>query len=314
MSARFKPSATTIRSRGASAPIQVVDTNVPRAVGDAPTILTRGRRRGFAATVTTPVAKTVKAEALLGHAAIRQREHRQSGKDDDVNVVDPNKVRGEAIAVVVSKRPGMAAYVGRMLAWQSLRPTHVVVCSSVRDYDTKPIEEALPGIPVVFVRADGAASLGELRNSAMQVASSLSDKAIMCTIDDDDCYGVHYLAGIMHAWHRHPIALVVGLGSFETRSVDGPPAGPLTQRYRVRSGLRAPISGATISIPVRVWKERHDLRYAAIGCGEDIEFLKRVQAENRVAAAAFGDFVALRYTDPAHAHTSVNRGIPGVAP
>ncbi len=230
-----------------------------------------------------------------------------------IHVVDPYSVKGDAIAVVVTKRPWLAGYVGRMLAWQSLCPSQIVICSAGHDYDTSPIKNALPDVPVVFVRGGQAASLGELRNTAMEAASSLSSTAILCTIDDDDCYGVHYLAGIVDAWQRHPIALVVGLGSFETRAVDAPPSEALIQRYRARAGLRASVGGATISIPSKVWREREDLRYPAVACGEDIELLKIAQQENRVVGAYFGDFVALRYSDPAHAHTSANQGLPGTA-
>lgn len=226
--------------------------------------------------------------------------------------LDSRSVQGEVVAVVVTKRPWLAEHVGRMLAWQSLRPVAVVVCSAHPDYDPSPIRVELPDVPVTFVPAYAMASIGTLRNLAMEAANSLAPNAIMCTVDDDDCYGIHYFAGIVDAWQRHPIALVVGLGSFETVTVQSPPRVPLKQDHRFRAGLRAPIGGATISIPAKVWRERPDLRYPTnVGCGEDMELLKIAHAENRVAAAYFGDFVALRYADPAHGHTSPNQGLPG---
>ncbi len=305
MSARFKNKGSGIRMTdgGPVTIAKAVAPDVHRAVGDAPTILTRDRRRHASAKATTPEPKRVRAEAVVGHAAVRRRR-----QEEEIEI-DPRSIRGDVIAVVVTKRPWLAPYVGRMLAWQSLRPKHVVVCSAL-EYDIAPIEATLASVPVLRLSARADASLGEMRNMAMDVASTLSDTAILCTIDDDDSYGVDYLAGIVHAWQTHPIALCVGLGSFETQTVAEAPFAPARQTQRQRAGLRAPISGATISVPSRVWRERTDLRYPTVGSGEDIAFLKRVQRENRVAAAYFGDFVALRYTDPAHGHTSNNQGIP----
>jgi len=295
----------------------VTDTIVPHRSGrqSTATIETRpsagGPRRPLE---LAPRLKPVTIEPTTRERTTAPIPIRMQSRAAGLHVVEPRDVKGDAIAVVVTKRPWLAAHVGRMLAWQTLRPSHVVVCSACGDYDTAPIKDALPDVPVVFVHARAEMPLGELRNIAMEAASALSNTAIMCTIDDDDCYGTHYLAGIVDAWQRHPIAVVVGLGSFETRTVDAPPLEPLTQKYRSRTGLRAAIGGATISIPTKVWRERTDLRYPEMGgSGEDIEFLATAQRENRVAAAYFGDFVALRYTDPAHGHTSANQGLPGTA-
>jgi len=74
MSAKFKTSGITITERGPAASAKVVDVNVPKAVGDTPILLTRGRRRGPVAMATTPVPSRTRADALVGRAALRSRE------------------------------------------------------------------------------------------------------------------------------------------------------------------------------------------------------------------------------------------------
>ena len=71
MSAKFKTSGITITERGPAASAKVVDVNVPKAVGDTPILLTRGRRRGPVAMATTPVScctATIRSESATESA------------------------------------------------------------------------------------------------------------------------------------------------------------------------------------------------------------------------------------------------------
>lgn len=207
--------------------------------------------------------------------------------------------------MVVTKRPWLAEYVGRKLAWQSHRPSLVVVCTAVENYDVAPIRKHLPESKVELIVALPSHVLGMLRNEAMQAASERADvNAIMCTIDDDDLYGTTYLEGIVDAWSRHPEALVVGRASFESKLVTTTPSQPPPVRAGLPSGRVAGVAGATISIPVQVWRNRPELRYPPITIGEDIALLGIAFREGGIIGASFGDFMALRYSDEKHGHVS----------
>lgn len=209
-----------------------------------------------------------------------------------------------AIAVVVTKRPWLADYIGRKLAWQTCRPSHVVVCTAVADYDLSPIAAQLAGVEVDLVVVPKEHVLGQLRNAAMQAAAVRSDEhGILCTIDDDDLYGSNYLEGILDAWVRHPRALVIGRASYTVRIVTEPPREPHVQAS-ARVGRVISVAGSTICIPASAWYERPDFRYREIPIGEDIELLERARTQGEIISAYFGDYVILRFTDERHAHTS----------
>jgi len=258
----------------------------PREVASEPPVLLNRR---YSAPVTVPV--------IDGR-----------GMNPQVTPVDTSHVK--IVAVVVTKRPWLADHVGRMLAWQTLRPIRIVVCTAVPSYDDEPIRRHNPGTKIEVVTAGKDLVLGQLRNVAMDAAAHGSpDEALLCTLDDDDCYGTRYFEGIGDAWCRHPFALVIGLGSWDTQTVDRPPHTPLHQSGRPRGGPLSGVAGATLSIPAKIWRERTDLRYPAVAVGEDIELLTIARRENRVVGAYFGDFVALRYSDPRHDHSSPNQGL-----
>jgi len=211
---------------------------------------------------------------------------------------------GKVVAVVVTKRPWLAEHVGLKLAWQTVKPIRVVVCSAVDDYYPDPIIAALPGIPVVIVPAPKHMVLGALRNLAMDHAAADSDdETICCTIDDDDLYGTRYFEGILDAWRKHSDALIVGVASWAVTTATVPPRDPPSYGAAAQGGVVAGVAGATISIPAAVWKQRA-LRYPDITIGEDVELQRVAVRRKAIVSAYFGEFVAVRYDHPEHAHVS----------
>lgn len=210
----------------------------------------------------------------------------------------------DVVAVIVTKRPWLADYVGRKLAWQTHRPAVVVVCTAVPDYDVAPIKRQLPGVAVHLVVDRDQRVLGDLRNFAMSSASKhASERAILCSVDDDDLYGRDYFEGIVDAWRRHPDASIVGRASWARIEVTAPPADTFSPQRGVRGGPIYGIAGATISIPAKVW--RAGLRYHSHRIGEDIEIQRRITKQGRsIVSAYFGTFVAVRYRGDRHGHTS----------
>ena len=208
------------------------------------------------------------------------------------------------VAVVVTKRPWLVEHIAMKLAWQTLRPSAVVVCSALRSYDVGPIAAALPGAHVELVDG-GSRILGDLRNLAMQTAAERGgEHALLCTIDDDDLYGPNYLAGIADARARHPEAMIVGRATFRWQTTSELPIEPPSTDPDARTGIVTGVSGATISIPASTWIRRPDFRYPGVHIGEDVALQARAFVHRAIVGAYFGDFMAIRYADPAHGHTS----------
>jgi hypothetical protein len=247
-----------------------------------------------------------------GHAArpaIRIREHAvavQPGPDASLadGVAPAPAGPTSIVAVVVTKRPWLAEHIAMKLAWQNLRPSAVIVCSALRSYDVGPIATALPGVHVELIDG-GSRILGDLRNLAMQTAADRGGAhSLLCTVDDDDLYGPNYMAGMADAWMRHPEAMIVGRATFRWHTTTELPTEPPSADPDARTGIVTGVSGATISIPASTWIRRPDFRYPGVHIGEDVALQARAFVHRAIVGAYFGDFMAIRYADPAHGHTS----------
>lgn len=207
------------------------------------------------------------------------------------------------VLLVVTKRPQLAEHVVRNIGWQTVKPGRVVVCTARADYDPTPFERT--GVPFELVHDREGRILGSLRNLGVDAACHGADAStLVCSFDDDDLYGPSYLEGIADAWRKHPGAMIIGRSSWRWQTVHELPTVPPDPDPTVAGGMVAGVAGATISIPVAVWRALPYFRYPAIHIGEDIALQKIAARHKAIVSAYLGDFVALRHAVADHEHTS----------
>jgi hypothetical protein len=217
-------------------------------------------------------------------------------------------LRAEAlpvVVVVVTKRPWLAEQVAHLLRWQEQRPTRVVICTVVAEYDISPIRDAIAEVDLVI--AQSGTTLRGLRNlGAQRAVDAAGADAIVATMDDDDLYGPDYLRGIVDAWRRHPEAIIVGRACYGVLHVSEPPKHvPGGLDSTCMSGPCPGVAGSTISFRASTWRSRAAFRYPSEGgIGEDIQLLEIARRMGLIVSAYFGTYRIVRYSNPDHGHIS----------
>ncbi|GAA5021555.1 methyltransferase domain-containing protein [Actinopolymorpha pittospori] len=232
-----------------------------------------------------------------GHLAMREvfTKHTYGHRVDTVlGALGRPTTRPEpTVSVILSTcRPEQLTHAIEQVAQQVHRPLQLVMVLHGIGIEPEVVQDKAraAGIHDVVVRAaDAGLSLGACLNLGIEAA----DGRYLAKMDDDNLYGEHYLADLLHAF-SYTSAGVVGKGA---HYVQLQASGVTILRFDHLEHTRSKrVQGGTIVAEGDLLRQ---LRFADLPRGVDSDLLRRVRAEQaEIYSADRFNFVSVRRDDP----------------